>query len=102
MAVPIKKGVQYDCSMFDVRCNQECVSGGLRHTDKCPYDNYKKRSEPMADNKKKGGGNNGGFTPTFRKYADMSQGEKDAFRQGATTANNSVKEKLGLKAPKKK
>ena len=46
------------------------------------------------------GGGNKPFTPTFRKYADMTQGEKDAFRQGATTANNGVKERLGLKKPK--
>ena len=40
------------------------------------------------------------FTPTFKKYSAMSDGEKACFRQGATTANNSIKEKLGLKKPR--
>lgn len=70
----------------------------------------------MADNKKKntgnagsknsggnGGGNrgnSGGFVPTFRYYADMDEGEQAAFKQGATTANNNIKERLGLKKPR--
>lgn len=66
----------------------------------------------MADNKTKpaaktNGGNNGnnnrnngGFTPTFRTYASLSDGEKEAFKQGATTANNNIKERLGLKKPR--
>lgn len=41
--------------------------------------------------------NNKPFQPTFRKYKDMNDGEKAAFRQGATTVDNSVKERLGLK-----
>jgi len=40
------------------------------------------------------------FTPTFVKYDTMSDREKAIFRQGATTANNSVKERLGLKKPR--
>ena len=172
MAVPIKKGVEFDCSMFDVRCKQECVSGGLRHTDKCPYDNYRGSAarrpyeeiggvkfydNPLVDGvtdtrvfitdaspkiskgyqgtyaKNSDGGdtlimvtteksisqkgaksmakntntpaapvaaNNGSFQPTFRKYADMTQSEKDAFRQGAKTSENKVKERLGFIKPK--
>ncbi len=146
MAVPIKKGVEFDCDMFNVRCKQQCVSGGLRHTDKCPYDNYKQGANPkipkgysgtyaknssggdtlimvtstksisgdtpkgaksMANDKKSGnnpaanGGNgNGNFQPTFRKYADMSDSEKAAFRQGAKTSENKVKERLGFTKPK--
>ena len=142
MAVPIKKGVEFDCSMFDVRCKQECVSGGIRHIDKCPYDNYndKRNENAMASPKipkgyqgvyadggktlvmvtteksisQKGvnsmakntntpaapvAANNGGFQPTFRKYADMTQSEKDAFRQGAKTSENKVKERLGFIRP---
>jgi len=41
-----------------------------------------------------------GFTPTFVKYKSMTEREQAIFRQGATTANNSVKEKLGLKKPR--
>jgi hypothetical protein len=148
MGIPIKKGVEFDCDMFNVRCKQPCVSGGLRHTDKCPYDNYnsaartqrpyeeiggvkfydnplvdgvtdkrlfitdpppKKGAKTMAKNTttpapaNNGGGNNNGgkpFTPTFRKYNDMTQGEKDAFRQGAKTSENKVKERLGFTKPK--
>ena len=44
--------------------------------------------------------NNSGFTPTFVKYNDMSDREKAIFKQGATTANNNVKERLGLKKPR--
>lgn len=147
MAVPIKKGVEFDCPMFEVRCKQPCVSGGLRHTDKCPYDNYRKEAKmvnqkipkgyqgtyiksadgsqtlvmvtneksttksgatpkgatkTMADNKKNNGGKSGNkydFQPTFRKYADMSEGEQAAFRQGAKTSENKVKERLGFTRP---
>ena len=42
------------------------------------------------------------FQTTFKKYAEMTPGEKDCFKQGAVTANNNVKEKLGLKLPNKK
>ena len=67
--------------------------------------NSKKGVNTMAKDTKKpapanSGGNNNGFTPTFRKYSDMSKGEQEAFRQGATTANNGIKERLGLKKPK--
>ncbi len=44
--------------------------------------------------------NNGEFQPTFRKYADMSDSEKAAFRQGAKTSENKVKERLGFTKPK--
>jgi len=30
----------------------------------------------------------------------MTPGEQAAFRQGATTANNNIKERLGLKKPR--
>jgi len=148
MAVPIKKGVEFDCPMFEVRCKQECVSGGLRHIDKCPYDNYQKgvnmanskipkgyqgtyaknadggqtlvmvtkkeaisqsgampkgATKTMADNKKSNtnkGKYGGDFQPTFRKYADMNDGEQAAFRQGAKTSENKVKERLGFTKPK--
>ena len=40
------------------------------------------------------------FTPTFRRYDDMNSGEQAAFRQGATTVSNKVKENLGLKQKK--
>ena len=41
-----------------------------------------------------------GFQKSFRSYKSMNDGEQAAFRQGATTANNSIKEKLGLKKPR--
>ena len=41
-----------------------------------------------------------GFTPTFRKYSDMTEGEQAAFRQGAKTSDNKVKERLGLSKPR--
>ena len=41
------------------------------------------------------------FTPTFRTYASMNQGEQDAFRQGAKTVENKVKTNLGLVYKKK-
>jgi len=36
----------------------------------------------------------------FIKYSTMNDREKGIFRQGATTANNNVKERLGLKKPR--
>ncbi|MCL2061145.1 MAG: hypothetical protein FWH03_00765 [Firmicutes bacterium] len=58
----------------------------------------------MAKNTKTSGkntaNNNGTFTPTFRKYASMNEGEKQAFRQGAKTSENKVKERLGLTKPR--
>lgn len=61
----------------------------------------------MADKKTTGGkpapaasGGNGDFQPTFRKYTDMSESEKAAFRQGAKTSENKVKERLGFSKPK--
>ena len=50
----------------------------------------------MAANNKKAND----FKPTFKKYSAMSKSEQEAFKQGATTANNSIKERLGLKKPK--
>jgi|GEM_PF-6603497 len=143
--------------MFDVRCKQECVSGGLRHTDKCPYDNYRKKGadktaspkiptgyqgsflndadgkpvmvmasrtveisekpkrgvtpkgeKAMAKNTNApapanngGGKNGGGFKPTFRKYADMTDDQKECFRQGAKMHENKIKDRLGMLPPKK-
>ena len=56
----------------------------------------------MAGNSKKTGGqkpaaNSNAFQPTFRSYKSMNAGEQAAFRQGATTVSNKVKENLGLK-----
>ena len=119
MAVPIKKGVPFDCLMFEVRCKQECVENGLRQASKCPYDNYKgvspkgvnamgnstNRPAPKPAPKPapaQTGNGNGGFTPTFRKYADMNSGEQAAFKQGAKTVENKVKQNLGLTKPKDK
>ena len=145
MTTKPQRGVPFDCSMFDVRCTQDCVSGGVRHTDKCPYDNYRGLSSRSAASPKipkgysgtyaknsdggltltmvtneikslgdtpkgakqmaKDSNNSGGvqkafFQKTFVKYADMNEREKGIFKQGATTANNNVKEKLGLKKPR--
>jgi len=41
-----------------------------------------------------------GFQQTFRKYDSMNTGEQAAFRQGAATVSNKVKENLGLKKPR--
>ena len=43
---------------------------------------------------------NGNFTPTFKKYNSMNTGEQAAFRQGAKTVENKVKEKLGFTKPR--
>ena len=40
------------------------------------------------------------FKPTFRAYKSMNDGEQAAFRQGATTVSNKIKENLGLKKKK--
>lgn len=57
----------------------------------------------MAEKKTTGGkpktGNNG-FQPTFRKYKDMTESEQAAFRQGAKTSENKVKERLGFTKPR--
>ena len=43
------------------------------------------------------------FKPTFISYKnDMNEREQAIFRQGATTANNNIKERLGLKKPRDK
>jgi len=44
----------------------------------------------------------GNFNQTFVKYDTMTDREKGIFRQGATTANNNVKERLGFKKPRNK
>ena len=58
----------------------------------------------MAENKKSTGNSanktDNGFKNTFVKYSDMNEREKGIFKQGATTANNNVKERLGLKKPR--
>lgn len=60
-----------------------------------------KGADTMAKNTSKPAENNGNnFQPTFRKYSDMSDGEKAAFRQGAKTSENKVKERLGFTKPK--
>ena len=59
----------------------------------------------MAGNKAntaKATSGNSTFTPTFRKYTSMNEGEQAAFRQGAKTTENKVKERLGLTKPKDK
>ena len=128
----IQRGVPFNCSMYDVRCMQDCVSGGIRHTDKCPFDNYISKGKPKipkgyqgtyaknsdggatlimvtseqeisnkgASRMAKNNNNSGNFQKTFVKYVDMNEREKGIFKQGATTANNNVKEKLGLKKPR--
>lgn len=50
----------------------------------------------MAKNVRK----NDNFVPTFKRYEDMSIEEQNAFRQGAKTIENRVKEKIGLKEEK--
>lgn len=59
----------------------------------------KSTAKPAAesDNQSKGAG---GFQPTFRKYKDMTESEQAAFRQGAKTSENKVKERLGFTKPK--
>ena len=65
----------------------------VSRTEDLPTNN--KRSETMANNK-----NDKNFKPTFVKYSTMNEREKSIFKQGATTANNNIKEKLGLKKPR--
>ena len=55
------------------------------------------KTEVKTETEAKSGG---GFTPTFRKYGEMNSGEQAAFRQGAATVSNKVKENLGLKKKK--
>jgi hypothetical protein len=50
----------------------------------------------MANSKK----NEKPFEPTFKKYADMTDGEKACFRQGCKTTENKVKEHIGFKKPR--
>jgi|GEM_PF-1588814 len=42
------------------------------------------------------------WQPTFRRYDDMNEGEQAAFRQGAKTVENKVKENLGFRQTDKK
>ena len=60
----IKRGVTFDCDMFNVRCKQECVSGGVRHTSKCPYDNYRGLPPRSASSPKIPKGYNGTYAKT--------------------------------------
>ena len=48
----------------------------------------------------KGGNGKPEFKPTFIPYNTMDEREKGIFKQGAATANNSIKERLGLKKPR--
>lgn len=66
-----------------------------------------KGAKTMAKNTAKPAANSGNqqsvannFQPTFRKYSDMNDSEKAAFRQGAKTSENKVKERLGFTKPK--
>ena len=43
----------------------------------------------------------GTFKPTFVPYKTMNTGEQAAFRQGAKTVENKVKDRLGFLPPKK-
>jgi hypothetical protein len=40
------------------------------------------------------------FVSTYKSYKSMTPGEQNAFRQGANTVSNKVKENLGLRKPK--
>ena len=40
------------------------------------------------------------FVQTFKKLDKMTEGERNAFNQGAITANNNVKERLGFRKPR--
>jgi hypothetical protein len=40
------------------------------------------------------------FKKTFKTYDSMTDSEKAAFRQGATTVSNRVQEQIGLRKPK--
>lgn len=60
----------------------------------------KNTNKPTADNGNQNNNSGNNFQPTFRKYSDMSDSEKAAFRQGAKTSENKVKERLGFTKPK--
>ena len=74
-----QRGVEFDCGMYDVRCTQECASGGLRHTSDCPYDNYK--GNPKIPK---------GYQGTYAKNSDggstliMVTSEQKISKKGAT------------------
>ena len=59
-----------------------------------------KGAKTMADNRKNSGGGKT-FQRTFRKYADMTDDQKECFRQGAKMHENKIKDKLGMLPPKK-
>lgn len=59
----------------------------------------KSTAKPAANGGNQNKGANG-FQPTFRKYKDMTEGEQAAFRQGAKTSENKVKERLGFTKPR--
>lgn len=59
----------------------------------------KSTAKPAADSGNQNKGANG-FQPTFRKYKDMTESEQAAFRQGAKTSENKVKERLGFTKPR--
>lgn len=60
----------------------------------------KKGVTTMASKPKANTAANNNFKPDFRKYSDMNSGEQAAFRQGAKTVENKVKENLGFKKPR--
>ena len=59
----------------------------------------KSTAKPAAESGNQNKGVNG-FQPTFRKYKDMTESEQAAFRQGAKTSENKVKERLGFTKPR--
>lgn len=59
----------------------------------------KNTATPTAENGNQNKGA-GGFQPTFRRYKDMTESEQAAFRQGAKTSENKVKERLGFTKPR--
>ena len=79
----------------EINENKNSVIDRKRRNDKMPNDK----------NTNKGGDRNQGgkpFQKTFRSYHnEMNEGEKAAFRQGAKTNENKIKEKLGMLPPKK-
>lgn len=60
----------------------------------------KNTTKPATDSGNQTNNSGNKFQPTFRKYSDMSESEQAAFRQGAKTSENKVKERLGFTKPK--
>ena len=55
----------------------------------------------MPNDNNNNNGNYRGRSKPFRKYANMNEGEQDAYVQGCKTVSNKVKDRLGLLPPKK-